>query len=833
MFTTLLPMKYSQKTLEEELKNKVAKDFFGKFDCTGIIKKIDFSVKIKRTEQYLLWAEAKKNSTDIIAMLAQLVLTIGKARTFDKELPPKFLGCFDCEKIVFVPYAEIQDIFYQNDFNWNVAASDYESREFRQIYAQLDKIINSDVSWKTYRFDFEKDENSLKLFILKNFMAGNAEIAKIKIDRNNFLSIYYRWLEAVKPTITLHNWEKAKKAGIIDGDFYLADLLSSENQTLKEKLFVVLKTNKYIMNRHENEMGLLTSTEVDFNDGQRAHAQFWALYERPPREDYWDYIIERRDKLVPQDVRERKGSYFTPKIWVELSQKYIADVFGEDWQDEYYVWDCAAGTGNLLAGLINKYNIWASTLDKADVDVMHSRIDTMNEKSINGDGANLLHDHVFQFDFLNDEFDKLPDDLLAVIKNTPEKLIIYINPPYAEAASKETIIGIGKNKIDVAVTTKVYKKYIDTIGIAGRELFVQFLTRIYKECQRCKIANFAKLKALCAPNFAGLREMFAAKLEKLFVVPADTFDNVGGDFPIGFHIWDTDKKEKFAEITADVYNVEGIFIGTKCFSSYEGLKSINDWLISTRNRNAEKKIGFISCKGSDFQNANLIFIINDKNQLPHPRGSWITDKNIIETSVYYSARHCIEATWLNDRDQFLYPNDKWENDLEFQSDCLAYTLFHNGNNISSKHGINNWIPFTESEVNSSNKFKSNFMTDFIKGKVKAEKIEHGLFNHPCPSKGGEFVPLEFSAEAKAVFDAGRELWRYYHSFPSHGGAGVVVNASFYDIREYFQGRNEAGRMNSKSEDAKYNELIGNLREKMKGLAKKIEPKVYEYGFLRG
>jgi hypothetical protein len=38
-------------------------------------------------------------------------------------------------------------------------------------------------------------------------------------------------------------------------------------------------------------------------------------------------------------------------------------------------------------------------------------------------------------------------------------------------------------------------------------------------------------------------------------------------------------------------------------------------------------------------------------------------------------------------------------------------------------------------------------------------------------------------------------------------------------------------MNNKSEDEEYNELIGNLREKMKILAKKIEPKVYEYGFL--
>jgi hypothetical protein len=38
-------------------------------------------------------------------------------------------------------------------------------------------------------------------------------------------------------------------------------------------------------------------------------------------------------------------------------------------------------------------------------------------------------------------------------------------------------------------------------------------------------------------------------------------------------------------------------------------------------------------------------------------------------------------------------------------------------------------------------------------------------------------------------------------------------------------------MNTKSKDDKYNELIANLREALNILAKKIEPKVYEYGFL--
>lgn len=88
-------------------------------------------------------------------------------------------------------------------------------------------------------------------------------------------------------------------------------------------------------------------------------------------------------------------------------------------------------------------------------------------------------------------------------------------------------------------------------------------------------------------------------------------------------------------------------------------------------------------------------------------------------------------------------------------------------------------------------------------------------------------PLLFSDEATAVFDAGRALWSYYHSQKE-----VNVNASLYDIREYFQGRNAAGRMNPRSDDATYSELIGNLRKNLTELADKIKPKVYEYEFLK-
>jgi hypothetical protein len=880
-------MKYTN-IREEELKNRVAQDFFEKFDATGIINDIDFSVKLKRSanaihfnDEYLLWAEAKNAPTDILVMLTQLVLTIGKARIFDKILPPPFLGCFDCEKIAFVPYADIQEIFYQNDFNWKVAPSNHETREFKQVKAHIEKALNCGAAYSppflkegcrdsggvvketdgvVYIFNFEKDEKELKQFIHKNFIVGKTETSKIRIDKNNFIIIYNKWLEVVKPTIQVDDWDLAKKKGIIDGDFYLADLLSAGNKTLKEKLFVLLKTDHYELDRKLDESGFKNFKTTAFSDNQKAHNQFWAKYERPPLEEYWDYIVERRDLLVPQDVRERKGSFFTPKIWVELSQKYIADVLGEDWQDEYYVWDCAAGTGNLLAGLTNKYNIWASTLDQADVEVMKDRIHN---------GANLLETHVFQFDFLNDDFTKLPQGLQDIINDEGKrkKLVIYINPPYAEAASKENVLGTGKNKTDVAVVTKVYEQYLNEIGIAGRELSAQFLARINREISNSILAQFSKLKIVQGPNFSKFRNFFKVEFQKGFVVPANTFDNVKGVFPIGFMIWKLNGKKKLEDIHLDLYNKSSEKIGQKTFFSYDESSFITDWFRKYHTRiKSLKNIGSIGLYGSDFQHNNYIRITSCEE---HPnRWTFITAENIIELSIYFAVRQVIPADWLNDRDQFLYPNDGWQTDEEFQNNCLTYTLFNN--NIQSKYGTNHWIPFTEAEINARDKFDSNFMTDFMKGKITKTGITNPQldvfsnvganyvqsemelpiaaepeFEHNVGTKSfsSQQTTRKFSSDAQNVFNAGRELWRYYHAqqFPSFfkggvdaagGRGGYNVNASLYDIREYFQGRNDKGKMNNKSDNETYNELIGNLRAALKVLAKKIEPKVFGYGFLR-
>jgi len=238
-------MKYKD-IREEELKNKIAQNYFGEFDCTRIIGNVDFCVCMHQSrkelfeQESLLWAEVKKGSSDIYSSMVQLILTIGKARTFDRFLPPPMLGAFDGEKIAFIPYNEIHDIFYQNDFNWNVTPSDHETKEFKLVHEKVKHTVDR----KTLLFGYEKDDSELRKFIRSNFTAGKLGLTKTGIDKNNFMVIYNKWLQTVKPSIAV-KWDIAKKNGIIDGDFYLADLLSQENSTLKEKLFVLLKQDHY------------------------------------------------------------------------------------------------------------------------------------------------------------------------------------------------------------------------------------------------------------------------------------------------------------------------------------------------------------------------------------------------------------------------------------------------------------------------------------------------------------------------------------------------------------------------------------------------------------
>jgi hypothetical protein len=334
---------------------------------------------------------------------------------------------------------------------------------------------------------------------------------------------------------------------------------------------------------------------------------------------------------------------------------------------------------------------------------------------------------------LNDSFDTLPEELKKIIDD-PEKrkkLIVYINPPYAEGDNRK-----GEGRSGVAVS-RIQERYGQAMGYTKREICIQFLARIFYELPGSKIGEFSKLKGLTGPKFVEFRNFFHAGLVKSFIMPAYTFDNVKGKFPIGFKIWDTEIADSFTETIADVYNEEGNNIGKKTISAYTNEKVINDWTLTFIDETMES-MGNIIGVANDFQNQNTVCIERPNKPWNHKYQWQINRDNVIESSIYFAVRLCIEPTWINDRDQFLFPKTSYKSDTKFQNDCLVFTLFHGQNRFSSKDGVNHWIPYAEKEVNAKEKFESDFMNKLLKGR-------------------------SFSTEAQAVIDAGRELWKYYHA----------------------------------------------------------------------
>ncbi|MDU9793547.1 hypothetical protein RGC27_06760 [Helicobacter pylori] len=810
---------------EEPLKSQIKAEFFKdkKFLYSG--DRIDFMLSYKHSNATLpiLWGEAKRGDfDDLDKAFTQLLLTIGKHRLYTHHTPP-YLCAFNAFKIEFIAFDDtITSFFYKSDIDFSITPSNHSTEGFKHALDAFKAMC------KPYKlvFDFKTQSQECKEFI-KNHLNSSHLLNKIQIDKNNFFTIYQKWLEIVKPTIDI-NWEVAKTKDILDADYYLADLLSDGDKTIIEKLQTILSSSYYKLKRGVNELGKMDFMEVSFTDGQQAHKEFWSVYERPPKLEFQAFILERRDLLVPSDVRERKGAFFTPKIWVEKSQEYLAKALGQDYQEDCIIWDCTGGTGNLLRGLLNKANLYLSTLDHNDVAIVKDLAAKNHLK--------LLENHVFQFDFLNDDFfsDKTPKSLQEILKDQEKrkKLIIYINPPYAEATSTKTPSGTGKHKAKVARNNKTYETYKDLLGSGANELFAQFFMRIYKELDGCIMASFSTLKYLNSSNFKKFREIFKAKFLEGFMVPADSFDNVKGQFPIGFLVWDTATTplKPTNALNLEVFDSSGGFLGYKhFFADDENLKPIVHFLRPFYDKKNEV-LGYMRLVGSDFQsNANIFYnqYLND-NDIKKHMYTQITTSNILECAIYFSIRHCIKHTWQNDRDQFYAPyDDAFQDDSEFKNNCLIFMLFHTQNRITTTQGTNHFIPFNEDEVNAKERYSSHALLDFLKGGIK-EEGDSLFLNDKKENK-----PLKFSLSASRVFDASREVYRYYHT-QDFTNRPYNANASLYDIKEFFQGRNAQGKLNlpAKAKDEHYKQLYANLQDALKDLAKEIQPKVYECGFLR-
>ena len=760
-----------------------------------------------RTEE--IWFEAKESATPPVLMFAQLLFYVRDAQKKGEHIPP-FLVVIDREKAAIMETAKALPIMADKSIKWPKSASQVD----KTVAAQAAPYIET--HFVVYKIDTHEKEfiQAVKAAIKKG------ELIRTPITPDNLRQVFDKWVAMIGRELD----------GVDESDYallFFADIMhdgvKAAMSNLPARLLHEGDKPLFLLNGHTYELM-----------SDRGYRNFWAIYHRPPEEAYRHYLLERRDSLLPLDERSFKGAFYTPLHVVDKAYDLLGETLGANWQEKYIVWDMCCGVGNLEVKHSNYRNVFMSTLDKADIDVMTaSRTCVAATK--------------FQYDYLNDDItdtgeidysltNKLPAELRQAIADTKagktgaKKILVLMNPPYGEAGCADTISGKGQHKTDVA-TTKIAAS-MEGLGYAARELFVQFLVRIQRELPDATIAMFSTLKYFNAPNFAEFREQWSAKYLGGFVVHSQAFDGLKGNFPIGFLVWDASIHEPVEHIVTKALDKDGYFLGEKTFYREVDRLPLNEWIVRPRSNNqdalplknaitpatvtkdlrgdkwADGAIGSMLANSNMLQNASTLTALFSSG-FGSAGAFFVTPENLWKAAIVFSVRRLIKPTWLNDRDQFLQPSEPLTD--EFKSDCLVWMLF-NGSNLSAGANdlewnnrkwslVNHFIPFSEHEVEANSRFESNFMAKYM-------------------------ADLTLSPEAQNVMAEGKKLWRQYHT-------------TQYEKRirdEYKLGRPDVGwyQIRKALEANADNETVdfAPFKEAYDALSAKLRPQVYTLGFLK-
>lgn len=757
-----------------------------------------------------IWFEAKQNSNlSSYAMFTQLLHYVQDALNKGEYVPP-FLAVIDTKKAAIMKSADVIPLLEKKTINWGTSASSYTQEALDEVSAYIGAHIVS------FRIETHEEEfiQTIKAAI------KNGDIIRTQITPDNLKQVFDKWVQMIGREIK----------DVAEEDYalcFFADIMHDGTVSTHNDLPAELL--------HKNNAPVFSLAGKIYELGNKeGYRQFWAIYHKPPKAEYRNYLLERRDSLIPLDERSFKGAYYTPLHVVDKAYDKLTETLGKNWQKEYIVWDMCCGVGNLEVKHSNPRNIYMSTLDEADVDVMKATKTCVAAQR-------------FQYDYLNDDItddgkidysltNKVPEGLRKAIAEG-KKILVLINPPYAEATSGDNTAGgeNAKSKVGVA-KTKIAATAMGEYGKASNELFTQFVARISQEIPTATLAMFSTLKYVNAPNFEKFREVWNAQYLDGFIVHSKAFEGLKGDFPIGLLIWKTNQKGKktpIISIETEVLDKKASSIGAKSFYNLPNRSFLNIWLDRPRaNRDpvlplknavtpyastprvstwSDDAIAYMYCGVNDLQHAGQQTVIYS-GVYGGGNGFYITPDNLWQSAVIFSVRQLVKHTWINHNDQFLQPSQLLSE--EFKTDSLIWTLF-NGKNLTASANdlewnekkwsiVNHFIPFTEVEVNAPERFESDFMVRYLADK-------------------------KLSAEAEAVLEEGKKLWQAYFSYTDVHTVREELklnrpDVGWYQVRKALQARNASGDSQPVSFKA--------FEEAYKLLTEKLRPQVYELGFLK-
>ena len=607
------------------------------------------------------------------------------------------------------------------------------------------------------------------------------------------------------------------------------------NDLVSTFIGTMLDSERYYQHPRKKNILIANDKQVAINGDQFELFMQMHSTEYSPKEKRIMTAIS--DRLIEDTNRRNKGEFYTPTLFVDYAHKMISEALGDNWKDEYVVWDNCCGTKNLTRDYRFK-ELYCSTLENAELDI---------SSRYNPEATS------FQYDFLNDPIvgmdslmgvydDKLPKGLKdALLENKP--IVFLLNPPYMTSSVSNNG---GKDKSSNSVNDEMLKR---NIGLASREIYAQFLYRILMikhqfNLTNCYIALFCKPKFITGSSFKKFRDVFLVdfKYDSGILFQASNFADVSSAWGITFNIWKSEKtsdRNNFIHDLIEERNGSLEVFGKKNLYNSDNLMQIREWFDS---KNLKMK------RDSDFPNyrsralditedtvkvekgfiGQLSFTISGvalSNVAFGHAGSpkaYIHYKSLFEGCAYNAVNWLNPNDWINDKNELLAPDENNKNYRKFLNDSLIFSMFGSGLVSLRQIQYHNKLWDIKNEFFWMSKQE---MLDL------AEEYNNDYTYEDALNSEERFVYLklqeikdDLSPEAKAVLDKATDLvkksFKYREMFNESHPEYQINNwdCGFYQIKALLK--------EFMPDDLK------EFRAIYKQLADKMRPVIYELGFLK-
>jgi hypothetical protein len=265
----------------------------------------------------------------------------------------------------------------------------------------------------------------------------------------------------------------------------------------------------------------------------------------------------------------------------------------------------------------------------------------------------------------------------------------------------------------------------------------------------------------------------------------------------------------------------------KCMTKFDAhqLTSAINIKQKGEGRMVKDGLGFMHNNSNNvMQNAQFVGLYSSAFSDGH--GVTIAKENLMRVVALFTARKTIKPDWINDKDEYLTPNEAKKNYKVWNNDALIYSLFHNSSNQSSLRNIT----YKGKKCDVLNHFF--FMSREEMKDLADRSFFNEMYNDTKIHGDERYVfkilrEIELSDDAALVLEKGKELVRvsmnkrkesnqlrpqyHLHSW----------DAGWYQIRKGILEHYEE----FSSELKQFNQLFVELENRMrKG--------VYEFGFLK-